>query len=67
VDDGGGLEVVDCGGGAVRAYVSLDDEFSMRPAMPAAADWAFEGRKRSCFWSLYALQTWTTNYTQKNA
>jgi len=39
MDDGGGLEVVDCGGGAVRAYVSLDDdEFSMRPAMPAAAD-----------------------------
>lgn len=38
-----------CGGGAVRAYGSLDDELSMSPATPAADDCALEGRKRSCF------------------
>jgi hypothetical protein len=35
-----------------RAYVTAPEEPSMRPAIPAAAVWAFEGRKRSCLWSL---------------
>lgn len=49
-----GFAELGCGGGAVREYVSLDDEeeFSISPAIPALAICAFVGRKRSCFWSL---------------
>ena len=32
------LDGVGCDGGAVSAYVSLEDEFSISPATPAAAD-----------------------------
>lgn len=52
VADGGDLAMEGCDGGAVRAYVSLEESLSIRPATPAAADWALEGRKRSCLWSL---------------
>lgn len=37
-----------CDGGAVRAYFNLEESLSIRPATPAAADWAFDGRNRSC-------------------
>ena len=43
--------------GEGRAYFTAPDLSSRRPAIPAAAVWAFEGRKRSCLWSLYAFHT----------
>lgn len=35
---GGSLIGAGCGGGAVSAYVNFDDELSISPATPAAAD-----------------------------
>lgn len=37
-DPTGGGELIFCGGGAVSAYVSLDEDCSIRPATPTAAN-----------------------------